>query len=124
MAATYLEVKAKAEELFKHAEKLRVAEVHAVIADIRARMAEYGITTNDLQQPVTRRRRRARSAPAAGKKAATPKRSAGKPKYRNPETSATWTGWGKPPNWIKEADAAGKSRDGFLIGRGRKTKRG
>ena len=123
MAATYLEVKAKAEELLKHAEKLRVTEVEAVIADIRARMAEYGITMNDLQ-PVTRRRRKASSAPAAGKKAAAPKRTAGKPKYRNPETNATWTGWGKPPNWIKEADTAGQSRDGFLIGRRRTTKRG
>lgn len=32
-------------------------------------------------------------------------------KYRDPQTGATWTGRGKPPQWI-----AGKDRDQFLIG--------
>lgn len=32
-------------------------------------------------------------------------------KYRDPQTGATWTGRGKPPQWI-----AGKERDQFLIG--------
>ncbi len=31
-------------------------------------------------------------------------------KYRDPATGATWTGRGKPPNWIQ-----GKNRDDFLI---------
>jgi DNA-binding protein H-NS len=34
----------------------------------------------------------------------------GAPKFRDPESGATWTGRGKPPNWIK-----GKERAGFLI---------
>lgn len=38
------------------------------------------------------------------------------PKYRHPENpEVTWTGKGRQPNWIKEAEAAGKSRDEFLI---------
>lgn len=32
-------------------------------------------------------------------------------KYRDPRTGATWTGRGKPPQWI-----GGKDRDQFLIG--------
>jgi DNA-binding protein H-NS len=32
-------------------------------------------------------------------------------KYRDPNTGATWTGRGKPPQWI-----AGKDREPFLIG--------
>jgi DNA-binding protein H-NS len=32
-------------------------------------------------------------------------------KYRDPDTGATWSGRGKPPQWI-----AGKDRDPFLIG--------
>jgi DNA-binding protein H-NS len=34
----------------------------------------------------------------------------GAPKYRDPATGATWTGRGKPPNWIN-----GKDRDSMLI---------
>lgn len=38
------------------------------------------------------------------------------PKYRHPENpEVTWTGKGRRPNWIKEAEAAGKSREDFLI---------
>lgn len=32
-------------------------------------------------------------------------------KYRDPDTGATWSGRGKPPQWI-----AGKDRTPFLIG--------
>jgi DNA-binding protein H-NS len=42
--------------------------------------------------------------------AAKPKGSAGVPKFRDPATGATWTGRGKPPNWIN-----GKDRAPFLI---------
>ncbi len=45
--------------------------------------------------------------PAQGKKA---KGTVGTPKYRDPATGATWTGRGKPPNWIN-----GKDRTPFLI---------
>jgi DNA-binding protein H-NS len=34
----------------------------------------------------------------------------GAPKYRDPATGVTWTGRGKPPNWI-----VGKDRERFLI---------
>jgi DNA-binding protein H-NS len=37
-------------------------------------------------------------------------------KYRHPENPAvTWSGRGRQPAWIKEALAAGKSLDAFLI---------
>jgi DNA-binding protein H-NS len=37
--------------------------------------------------------------------------NAGKPKYRNPETGKTWSGYGTVPMWIR-----GKDRTPFLIG--------
>lgn len=38
------------------------------------------------------------------------------PKYRHPENpSVTWSGRGRQPDWIKEAVAAGASKDEFLI---------
>jgi len=100
---TYSELKAQAAELLKQAERLRKEEINSVIAEIKAKMAEYGITLDDLNMPSKRRAK------------AVTKGAAVKPKYRNPTTGATWSGRGKPPNWLKEAEAGGKSRDAFLI---------
>lgn len=45
--------------------------------------------------------------PDHGKKAVQTK---GEPRYRHPETGATWTGRGKPPRWIE-----GRDRKAFAI---------
>lgn len=37
------------------------------------------------------------------------------PRYRNPETSETWSGRGKLPRWITAAMKAGRAMDEFLI---------
>jgi DNA-binding protein H-NS len=37
------------------------------------------------------------------------------PRYRNPETSETWSGRGKQPRWVIAAMAAGHSLDDFRI---------
>jgi DNA-binding protein H-NS len=113
--STYQELKSKAGELLKQAEKVRKKEMRAVIAEIRSLMAAYDIGIDDLQ-PATADKRavgpKGRSVAAkAGKAKPATRRAIVKPKYRNPETGATWTGRGKPPNWIKDA----KSRDAFLI---------
>ncbi|RWR25413.1 H-NS histone family protein [Sinirhodobacter populi] len=51
------------------------------------------------------------SAPAKTGKAA------GVPKYAHPENPAiTWTGRGRQPGWVRDALAAGRSLDDFLIG--------
>lgn len=62
------------------------------IAAARALIAEHGLTAADVFPQ--------------GKA----KGSVGAPKYRDPATGATWTGRGKPPNWIN-----GKDRAPFLI---------
>ncbi|EZP55904.1 H-NS histone family protein [Delftia sp. RIT313] len=64
------------------------------VATARAWIAQHGLTPSDLFPP------------AKGKT----KGSVGAPKYRDPATGATWTGRGKPPNWIN-----GKDRTPFLI---------
>jgi DNA-binding protein H-NS len=38
------------------------------------------------------------------------------PRYRNPETSETWSGRGKLPRWLATAMKAGRAMDEFLIG--------
>ncbi len=62
------------------------------INKVRELIREHDLTPEDLQGP------------------AKSKGSVGAPKYRDPATGATWTGRGKPPNWIK-----GKDREQFLI---------
>lgn len=47
--ATYKELKAQAEALFQQAESARRAEIATVVAEIQARMKEYGITLADLK---------------------------------------------------------------------------
>ena len=43
-------------------------------------------------------------------------KSASVPMYRHPENAdQTWTGRGRQPDWMKEALAAGQSKDDFLI---------
>ncbi|WP_082742129.1 MULTISPECIES: H-NS histone family protein [unclassified Burkholderia] len=96
--ATYLELKAQAEQLMQQAEQARQAELEAVLQEVRARVAEYGITPEQVFG-----RRRA----APGTRAA---QSSVPPKYRDPKTGATWSGRGREPGWIR-----GKRRERFLI---------
>lgn len=99
--ATYKELKAQAEALLQQAESARRAEIAAVVAEIQARMREYGITLADLK-----------GGAKAGKS-----RGAVAAKYRNPATGESWSGRGRAPKWLVEATGKGRSRDEFLIGR-------
>src|SRR4029453_19680675 len=51
---------------------------------------------------------------ASKPKAAATATTVGVAKYRDPQTGKTWTGRGKPPNWI----AGAKDRQAFLIAPG------
>ncbi|MDZ7595891.1 MAG: H-NS histone family protein [Thiobacillus sp.] len=97
--ATYTELKAQAEALLKQAEVARRAEIASVVAEIQARMKEYGITLDDLKGGA--KKAKARTAVAA--------------KYRNPATGESWSGRGRAPKWLAEEQAKGRSRDAFLI---------
>ncbi|HQS83144.1 MAG TPA: H-NS histone family protein [Thiobacillus sp.] len=97
--ATYTELKAQAEALLKQAEVARRAEIASVVAEIQARMKEYGITLDDLKGGA--KKAKARTAVAA--------------KYRNPATGESWSGRGRAPKWLAEEQAKGRSKDAFLI---------
>ncbi|MGU7843349.1 H-NS histone family protein [Burkholderia sp. AW33-5] len=96
--ATYKELKARAEALAEKAEAARLAEIQSTIDDIRAKVAEYGITEKDIFGG-----RRGNSA----KQTKAPVEA----KYRDPKTGTTWSGRGRAPAWIKDA----KNRNRFLI---------
>lgn len=72
------------------------------ISQVRALMAEYGLTLADLGT-------RAAAAPrkAMGGKVAA--------KYRNPATGDTWSGRGLQPNWLKTALAGGARLEDFKV---------
>lgn len=93
--ATYRELKAQAEALAEQAEAARLAEFQAVLDEVRAKVAAYGITERDI----------------FGQQRAGSAKVSFRPKYLDPKTGATWSGRGRPPKWIKHAEDRGR----FLI---------
>ena len=113
---TYKAVMAQIEKLKGKAEQLRRAEIKGVVDRIREAMAHYGLTAEDLRlsgktssSPTAAKK----GAKKIGKKAGKLKAAAkpGAPKYRDPASGKTWTGRGKPPNWIVGVS----DRSGYLI---------
>ncbi len=98
--ATYKELKAQAEALLQQAEEARHAEIAAVVAEIRAKMKEYGISVADLKGGT--KKPKSRGVVAA--------------KYRNPVTGESWSGRGRAPKWLAEELSKGRSKDAFLVG--------
>lgn len=104
------------QRLQKQAAALDQKQRAPVIRDIVRTMREYDITPEDIAAVFNRRTRgAAKSSTAATGNARTTARKPVPPKYLNPETGATWSGRGKAPRWITEAESEGKSRDTFLI---------
>lgn len=100
--ATYSELMAQAQSLMAQAEQARKDELSAVIADIKGKMKQFGITTADLGNT------------APGKKAGKSKSTA-PAKYRGPNGELWAGGPGRKPEWVRAALAEGKSIDEFLI---------
>jgi len=98
--ATYQELMAQAEALLQQAEATRRAEIASVVAEIQARMKEYGITLDDLKGGA--KKTKSRGAVAA--------------KYRNPASGEIWSGRGRTPKWLADELAKGRAKDAFLIG--------
>jgi DNA-binding protein H-NS len=95
----YADLKVQIARLQAQADEARRTEVGNVVADIRQKIAEYGLTAQDLGFAV------------AAKRGRPPKKAPLPAKYQDPKSGNTWSGRGKPPKWI-----AGKNRDRFLIG--------
>ena len=103
---SYQTLRAKIAELEKQAEALRKDELKSVVGQIRKAIAEFGLTAADLGLGGGRARKAGVAPRPRGRL------SVGLPKYRHPETGATWTGHGRPPTWIVEA----ADRETYRIG--------
>ena len=101
--ATYSELMAQAQNLMAQAEQARKNEISSVIADIKSKMKQFGITTADLG-----------GSTGTGKKAG--KSKSGSPaKYRGPNGELWAGGPGRKPEWVRAVLASGKSLDSYLI---------
>ena len=105
--ATYLELKAQAEQLLAQAEQMKQKETDDVIADIKQKIANYGLTAEDLG--LSGGRGRVAKAPRASKP------SAAAVKYRGPNGETWGGGRGRKPQWVVNALAQGKSLDEFRV---------
>lgn len=100
--ATYKQLLAQKEALETQLAEMHAAEVAGVIERIRALMAGYGLSVDDI---VGKRRRGRPAGGGATKVAKEPL----PPKYRDPKTGKTWSGRGRAPAWL------GKNPNRFLI---------
>ena len=112
---TLEQIQAKLKKLQAQAEVLIAKRAQSVLNDIRKLMDEHGLTTADIDAHSSTKKPRGRpagttsKAKSKGKAADNGKLPA---KYLNPKTGATWSGWARPPLWIKDV----KDRTKFLIG--------
>jgi DNA-binding protein H-NS len=112
-AASLKSIETQIRRLQEKAEKLKASRKGPAVRDIVRRMKAEGITLDDIQEALKAKAPR-KSAGAARPVAA----AARKPvaiKYRDEATGQTWTGRGRAPTWLAEAEAAGRKREDFLL---------
>lgn len=90
------ELLAQLDDLKQQAKRARALELPDVLVGLRKKIVEYGLSQKDLFPPRLGRPKKADALP--------------KPRYRDPDTGATWTGRGRAPAWI-----AGQDRERFRI---------
>lgn len=97
--ASYKELIQQRETLEKEIAEARHRETSDAVSQVRALIAEFGLTQQDIFP-----------SGKSGRSAAVKTGAKVAPKYRNPATEETWTGRGKAPKWIE-----GQDRTPFLI---------
>jgi DNA-binding protein H-NS len=113
--ASYSTLQSKIEKeiakLQKQASALRNKRRIPVIASIVRSMREYDITPEEITAALNKK-----AAKTTTKANGTPAAKRPVPiKYRHPQTGETWTGRGKAPRWIINAESNGKQRGDFLV---------
>ena len=116
-----IDLQSQIEKLQKQAADLKSKEFNSTVADIRAKMAAFGITVKDLGgKSAAKKGKLGRPAKAAkaGKVAKVRKsKAAGVPvaaKFRGPN-GETWSGRGLSPKWMTALIAQGRSKSDFAV---------
>lgn len=89
--ASYKELLKQREALELQIAEARESELRDAISRVRALVAEFALTADDV-------------FPSKGRKGGSAKGSKVAPKYRDPATGQTWTGRGKAPKWLEGQD--------------------
>jgi DNA-binding protein H-NS len=100
--ASLNELLAQREALEREIESTRRQARTEAVAQVRALMAEHGLTLADLSAKAT-----SKTAPRAGAKAPV--------KYRDAATGDTWSGRGLQPRWLRAALASGRKISEFQV---------
>jgi DNA-binding protein H-NS len=95
---SFLEIQEQIKALQQQADELKKTELDSVIAEVKSKVQQYGLTAKDLGF-VTAAKKGSRSAVA--------------PKYAKGED--TWTGRGRQPKWVADHVAAGGKLEDLLI---------
>lgn len=103
--STVAELMAQKAEIEKKIAEAQREERASAIAQVRALMAQHGLTVADLAS-------RSALAPRAATGKAVSKVAA---KYRDPSTGNSWSGRGLKPNWLKAALNGGKTLADFAV---------
>ena len=90
-------------ELDKQIESLGREERSGAIAQVKALMADHGLTLADLGKATAP----ARKSSVKGAKLAA--------KYRDPASGTAWSGRGLKPKWLKAALEGGKALEDFAV---------
>jgi DNA-binding protein H-NS len=98
--SSYDDLMQQAKALMAQAEQARKAELAGVIADIKTKMKEFGITVADLGGVPSKK------TAATGSKAA---------KYRGPNGELWGGGAGRKPEWVRELLATGGDIEQYRI---------
>lgn len=98
--ATVSELLAQKAAIEQQIAEAQRTERAGAVAQVRALMAEHGLTLADLSS-----------------KSAATKRSGSKvaAKYRDAATGDTWSGRGLQPKWLKQALASGRKIEDFAL---------
>lgn len=116
---TLEQIQARLKKLQAQEEALIAKRNQSILSDIRKLMETHGLTAADIEAhtstPAKPRGRPAGSTTKATTRKSVKAKSPGNgklpAKYRDPKTGATWSGWARPPLWIKDV----KDRSKFLI---------
>ncbi len=88
------------------------AEMEASVSKVKGLMASLGVTIEHLGMKASSTiAKKTTSKKALAKQVSSKRASVGVPKYMDPKTGKTWTGFGRAPNWI----AGTMNRDAFLV---------
>ncbi|WNV03508.1 H-NS histone family protein [Candidatus Methylospira mobilis] len=103
MSSSYKELQEQIAALSRQAEAIREQELANVIAEIKQKIHEYGITAAQLGY-------RGEGSRASGRN---------KPnivaKYRDPDSGSTWGGVGAKPKWLRHYESVGRDKEEFKI---------